>query len=205
MRTQTDEQNTPSSFKLGMSNAETLPERVRQCAQQIAESGPVAVGGLFDLTSQRLVRFSAAITRNQHDAEDAVQSVLIRVTLNPELLVQTKSPWAYLLQMVRNESLAVLRKRKRLTPLGSILDLLTKRSVDHLEKEDTYRLIWKELRKLPTDQCEVIVLRIWEDLNFREIAEILEIPTPTVASRYRYGLEKLSIRLGKKPVEVVDV
>lgn len=133
-----------------------------------------------------------------------MQSALVRVTLNPELLTQPKSPWAYLLQIVRNESLLVLRKRKRVTPLGSIIDLLTKRSIDHLEREDTYRLIWKELRKIPTQQCEVIVLRIWEGLTFQEIAEILEVSTPTVASRYRYGLEKLSRRLGKNPTEVID-
>ncbi len=187
-----------------MSNSDTLPERVRQCAQRIAESGPEAVGGLFDLTSQRLIRFAAAITRNQHDAEDAVQSALVRVTMHPELLILPQSPWAYLLQMVRNESLVVIRKRKKNTPLGSIIDLLTKRSVDHLEREDTYRLIWKELRKLPTDQCEVIVLRIWEGLTFQEIAEILEVSTPTVASRYRYGLDKLARRLGKNPMEVID-
>lgn len=187
-----------------MSSVDTLPEQVRQCAQRIAENGPVAVGGLFDLTSQRLIRFAATLTRNQHDAEDAVQSTLVRVTMNPDLLVHPKSPWAYLIQMVRNESLLVIRKRKRLTPLGSILDLLTKRSIDHLEKEDTIRLIWKELRKIPTCQCEVIVLRIWEDLTFHEIAEILGVPTPTVVSRYRYGLDKLALLLGKSPAEVVD-
>jgi len=187
-----------------MSNVAPLPEQVREHARRIADSGPVAVGGLFDLTSQRLLRLAAAITRNQHDAEDAVQSALMGVTMKPRLLVESHSPWAYLLQMVRNESLVVLRKRRRVMPLGSIIDLLTRRSVDQLEQEERYRLIWKELRRLPTAQCEVIVLRIWEELSFEEISAILEIPTPTAASRYRYGLEKLAKRLGSSFAEVVD-
>jgi DNA-directed RNA polymerase specialized sigma24 family protein len=32
---------------------------------------------------------------------------------------------------------------------------------------------------------------VWEDLSFREIAELLSAPLQTIASRYRYALEKL--------------
>ena len=188
-----------------MTSAENFNEQVRESAERIADSGPAALAGLFDLTSQRLVRFATAITRNQHDAEDAVQGALVRVTMEPELLQAAQSPWPYLLRMVRNESLLIMRKSKRCSPLGSIIDLLTRRSVDHIEKEDTYRVIWQELRKLPTEQCEVVVLKIWEELTFAEIANILEIAPATAASRYRYGLAKLAKRLGQNEAEVLDV
>jgi RNA polymerase sigma-70 factor (ECF subfamily) len=47
------------------------------------------------------------------------------------------------------------------------------------------------LRRLPEEQREVIVLRVWGQLSFQEIADALEAPPNTVASRYRYGLAKL--------------
>jgi RNA polymerase sigma-70 factor (ECF subfamily) len=38
-------------------------------------------------------------------------------------------------------------------------------------------------------------LKLWEHLTFEQIAEALEIPANTAASRYRYGLDKLRERL----------
>jgi RNA polymerase sigma-70 factor (ECF subfamily) len=49
----------------------------------------------------------------------------------------------------------------------------------------------RALRALPEDQREVIVLHVWGEFTFLQIAEILEISSNTAASRYRYGLAKL--------------
>lgn len=179
----------------------TFPERVRQCAERIAESGPAALAGLFDLTAQRLVRYSVTITRNQHDAEDAVQGTLVRVADAPRFLCRADEPWAYLLRMVRNESLLIMRRRKRWASLLSLTDLLTSRTVDEVELEETYREVWAALRTLPTEQSEVVVLKIWETMNFAQIGDVLSISPATAASRYRYALEKLS----RKLVRAADV
>ncbi len=160
-------------------------------AKELAESGPSALGGLFDLTSQRLVRYAIAITRNQHDAEDAVQSVLSRVASQPQRLSGAEQPWAYLLQMVRNEVLQSLRKRSRLQFLSDLRDLLTRCPVDELEKEETHRAVWTALRRLPPSQAEVVVLKIWEEMTLAQIAQMLAISPDTAASRYRYGMQKL--------------
>jgi RNA polymerase sigma-70 factor, ECF subfamily len=173
----------------------TFSEQVRSCALRIAESGPAALSGLFDLTSTRLVRFATTITRNQHDGEDAVQSALVRVAGLPRILHQADAPWAYLLRMVRNEALVVLRRKKRLLFGYDLTDLLTRRSVDMLDQEDTHRAIWLAMRSLPTEQSEVVVLKIWEEMTFAEIAAVLDLPLSTVASRYRYALTKLAAQL----------
>jgi RNA polymerase sigma-70 factor (ECF subfamily) len=47
------------------------------------------------------------------------------------------------------------------------------------------------LRGLPEEQREVIVLHVWGQMSFEEVAEALAIPANTAASRYRYGLSKL--------------
>jgi len=56
---------------------------------------------------------------------------------------------------------------------------------------------------LPTEQSEVVVLKIWEAMTFSQIAEVLEISPSTVASRYRYGLEKLAATLHTTKAEVI--
>lgn len=178
-----------------MSTSAEYSEQVRQCAALISESGCAALSGLYDLTATRLVRLATAITRNQHDAEDAVGAALVRVADDVQLLLRANHPWAYLLRMVRNESLLILRRRKRWSFIDNISDLLTRRQADQLEQDDTHRAVWLALRNLPTEQSEVVVLKIWEELTFAEIADVLAIPPATAASRYRYALEKLAVIL----------
>lgn len=165
---------------------------VRNRAENLACLGEDAISGLIDLTSQRLVRFATTITRNQHDAEDAVQTVLIQVACRPKLLHRCDEPWSYLLRMVRNESFLISRRKPRWRLLDGIRDLLVSRRVDEVELEEQYREVWLAMRKLPTEQSEVVVLKIWEAMTFAEIAVVLEITPSTAASRYRYAKQKLA-------------
>jgi RNA polymerase sigma-70 factor, ECF subfamily len=178
-----------------MNDPKSFPSRVRFCAANLAERGEDAISGLIDLTSQRLVRFACTITRNQHDAEDAVQTVLIRIGNQPELLNQAENPWSYLLKMARNESLMIVRRRKQWFSIDNLCDLLTERRVDEVQREEVYREIWLALRQLPVIQSEVVVLKIWEEMTFAENADVLEVTPSTAASRYRYAIGKLSVML----------
>ena len=51
------------------------------------------------------------------------------------------------------------------------------------------------LAQLPSEQREVIVLKIWHQHTFEMIGELLELSPNTVAGRYRYGMQKLKARL----------
>lgn len=161
------------------------------------------LGSLFDLTSQRLVRMAIAIARNQDDAEDAVQTALSRVAQNPENLRNADKPWPYLLRMVRNEALAICRKKRRWLSTHSLSELVARRCVSELEREDTHRAVWSALRSLPPEQAEVVVLKSWEEMTFAEIAVVLEISPNTVASRYQYALKKLATKLHKTAEETL--
>lgn len=181
-----------------MMDQPAFPERVRDCVDRLSTAGVDALGALFDLTSHRLVRFALALTRNQHDAEDAVQTSLVRVADRPQLLTPTACPWAYLLRMVRNDALLIARRKKRWANAVNLNDLVTNCRVDELEREETYRAVWTALRTLPPEQAEVVVLKIWEEMTFAQIATILDESANTIASRYQYAMTKLSKRLSKQ-------
>jgi RNA polymerase sigma-70 factor (ECF subfamily) len=143
------------------------------------------------------VRFAVTLTRNQHDAEDCVQTALVRVAREPGLLASIDYPWGYLLRMVRNEALLIGRRRRQRPMAGDLSDLVTFRRVDELEREETNREVWSALRTLPREQVEVIVLKIWEEMTFAEIGKILDTSPNTVASRYQYAIAKLTRRLSQ--------
>ncbi|XZE22023.1 RNA polymerase sigma factor [Pirellulaceae bacterium SH449] len=176
-----------------------LSPRIREYVVRISESGPAALAGLYDLAAQRLLRFAITITRNQHDAEDAVQAALVATVARPTAVATASEPWHYLLRMVRNESLMILRKKKRWSLsglLGSGLhDLLAHSDVSSLEQEETQRAVLLALRSLPLEQRQVVVLKIWEEMTFQEIADLLDCSLQTVASRYRYAIQKLMPKL----------
>ncbi len=185
-----------------MSGQNDFTQRVQDCTDRLAACGVDALGALFDLTSQRLVRFAVTLTRNQHDAEDCVQTALVRVAREPQLLASVAFPWTYLLRMVRNEALAIVRRKKRWPAGGNLSDLITLRRVDELDREETHREVWRALRTLPPEQAEVVVLKIWEELTFAQIGQILDTSPNTAASRYQYALAKLTRRLSPEHREV---
>jgi RNA polymerase sigma-70 factor (ECF subfamily) len=49
----------------------------------------------------------------------------------------------------------------------------------------------QSLIALPEDQRQVVVLHVWGELTFSEIADVLNVSPNTAASRYRYALAKL--------------
>ncbi|HMQ90166.1 MAG TPA: sigma-70 family RNA polymerase sigma factor, partial [Flavilitoribacter sp.] len=58
-------------------------------------------------------------------------------------------------------------------------------------RSERARIIMDALQKIPADQREVILMKEYEDLKFREIAEILDVSVNTVKSRLYYGLNAL--------------
>jgi RNA polymerase sigma-70 factor (ECF subfamily) len=60
-----------------------------------------------------------------------------------------------------------------------------------LDGDDRREAIEAALRRLPGAQREVLVLKIWGELTFEQIASQLDIPPNTAASRYRYALAAL--------------
>ena len=166
-----------------------FPARVRHCAAELARRGVSALAELFDVVAPRAVRYAQTLTRNQHDAEDALQAAFVRVALYPRSLAEADHPWAYLLRIVRNEALKITQRKRA--------EELVSRAVEAWAEEvpfdaEARLLVQKSLEKLPPSQSEVVVLKIWEGMTFAEIADVLDESPNTAASRYRYALQKLT-------------
>ena len=165
--------------------------RFKDCVSRLTEQPERALTEMFDLAAQRLVRFAITITGNQPDAEDALQGAFSRIAFKPRLLAKADAPWPYLIRSVRNEALRIIQKRK-----GTGLELAERGSGEdsaetQVVQEETADTVRRLLKTLPKNQYEVVILKHWEELTFAEIAEALGLSQNTVASRYRYAMEKL--------------
>lgn len=137
-----------------------------------------------------LLLFAIAMTGERSSAQDAVQQVFTR--LLERGLRDVVDAKAYLYRCVRNAVLNDKKAKERNVALDEDapwFDVLNRDSVEELS-------LRRGLRTLPSEQRQVVVLRIWCGLSYTEIARLLEISANTVASRYRYALGKLREAMG---------
>jgi len=140
---------------------------------------------LYDIHGRALLKYACALLHDRPEAEDVLQQVFLRLLRNGGTEISSAG---YLFRAVRNRVLNHLRGRSREMPLGDEVQWLESPS----GSAETALALQSALRTLPDEQREVIVLRVWGQLTFEEVAGIVGISPNTAASRYRYGLEKLS-------------
>jgi RNA polymerase sigma-70 factor (ECF subfamily) len=123
------------------------------------------------------------LTRNDHDAEDVAQEAMLRAYRHLDTLRGEARPW--LLAIVRNACFTWLRANRpaEVQPLeDDVADALPGPETSAGRAMDQ-RLLNDAIAALPVQFREVLVLREQEDLSYRDIARIAEIPIGTVMSR----------------------
>ena len=143
----------------------------------------------FSELAPGLLLFARQWTRSAADAEDIVQEAFVKFWRrnhdigNRGLLYSAVRSLA--LDFIRRDARRAQREATALAEADQAIE-------PHFELEDdTQSALAAAMESLPRDQREVLVLKIWSDLTFGEIAGALEISQNTAASRYRYALINL--------------
>jgi len=148
-----------------------------------------AVRALYERHGPALVAYACSFLPDVSAAEDAVHGVFLRLLRNE--IETPQSPVSYIYRAVRNTALNVRRSSIRESPLAENQVHFTHQSGDHEAALGLQEL----LSELPEEQREAVVMRIWSGMTLEEIAVSTEVSLNTVASRYRYALEKLRERM----------
>jgi RNA polymerase sigma-70 factor (ECF subfamily) len=128
-------------------------------------------------------------------AEDIVQDVFIKLVESAGTFRLTGNLKSYLATCVANRSRDYIRGRiRRRTAMAKQAEKAPAETTSTIHlvicSEELAKLS-DALGELPYEQREVITLHIHGNLRFRQIAELQNVSTKTVQSRYRYGLDKL--------------
>ncbi len=148
----------------------------------------------FEVHGPRLLLCARQWTRTLADAEDVVQEAFVRYWRHQRHL--PGDPQALLITSIRRAAIDHARRESRRSAREDKADggLEERESVfiaQPSEEAERRREIEAALQKLSDLQREVLVLKIWNELTFEQIAAILDIPANTAASRYRYALGAL--------------
>jgi len=150
---------------------------------------------LYEQHGAALVAYGCALSGNRAAAEDAIQQVFLNLLKTG--IAEPENPRAYLYRAVRNRIFNAVRGASR----EAVLDAAEAWFAAPAGVIENSLALQAALLELPAEQREVVVMRIWADLTFEEIAAVLAIPPNTAASRYRYGLAKLRERMQPRSVE----
>ena len=136
--------------------------------------------------------FARQQARFSDDAEDLVQEAFVRIwrlyghtgEVSPGLVYRAIRRLA--IDWARSIDRRRIREEKVYleSPFSSSFER-------NLETDERNQALLRAVEKLPKEQSEVLTLKIWGELTFDEIARTLELSLNTVASRYRYALQKL--------------
>ena len=153
-----------------------------------------AAAALYDRHCRGLYLYARSLTGDAARSEDVAHEAFVRL-LERDPLRPPDSVQAFLYAIVRNLIRDDLRKiavRRKTDPL------LLERRAGTWQGPCSEEEVVAAVQDLPSEQREVVVLKIYAGLTFAEIAEVGGLSLATAASRYRYALEKLAETLSKE-------
>jgi RNA polymerase sigma-70 factor (ECF subfamily) len=165
-------------------------------AARLAGGDPVAFAELYDACADRLHPYLVARLGSRADADDVLQETFAHLARTRGKLAVVENLVAYVFAAARNEANRLASRRARevkhrleleLTPDA----LFQEAACDEIQDRENAEWVTASLTRLSPQYREIIVLKVYADLTFREISVITGLPQGTVATRYRSALEQL--------------
>jgi RNA polymerase sigma-70 factor (ECF subfamily) len=145
----------------------------------------------LDDHAPRFLLFARQKARCEADAQDLVQEAVMEAA--QRISNGVPPPVALVYATIHRRAIDWARAEDRRHGRESAVNLEAPPAWFDTDVEERERanLIQEAMSRLPEIYREVVTLKIWAGLTFAEIADSLQIPANTAASRYRYGLEQL--------------
>lgn len=149
--------------------------------------------------SMRIFPLAARMLKNDEEAEDAVQEIMIKLWNNRKQLNKHPNVSGFVFLTARNYCLDQLKKRRI-----SQVDILHPRLTadlyidqDQIEFEDVLKLVHQKLNELPENQKEVLLMRDIDGLEFDEIVSITNLKIEHVRVLLSRARKHLRVQLKK--------
>ena len=162
---------------------------------RMADGDGAAFRELYEQTSSAVYGFALSILKNNHDAEDVMHDTFIKMYTSAVTYKPMGKPLAWILTIVRNLCYTRMRTGSVCEDISEYEDLV--HSDEHGSVMDKI-VLQEALSKLDFEERQIVVLHSLTGLKHREIAEILELPTGTVLSKYNRSIKKLKKQLEEK-------
>lgn len=164
-----------------------------------------AFNELFARYQAKIYSYIYSMVNHPDTANDLFQDTFTKVITKMDKNYNEEGKWiAWVMRIAHNATIDYLRKAKRFVQVSStktedegadffhrVEDEGALNAVDlYIQQEDKKRM-FKHISRLPEDQRAVVMLRHYDELSFKEIAEITGVSINTALGRMRYALLNL--------------
>ena len=158
-------------------------------ALRLADDEQSAWAELYDATADALFQYVTVLAGNPDAAADVFQEAFVRLYKSRDRLREVDDLKAFVFTVIRNETNRWLSQRRKRTAEAVIDEPIV--ACTNVSKDDDTELIRHALTTLSKQEQELIQLKVYAQMTFAQISEILKLPIGTCASRYRRSLEKM--------------
>lgn len=173
-------------------------------SEQLNAGNPADFKKIYDATMQMLFKVSFRIVNDEEAAEDIVHDSLIKANEKALVFPSLNDVKYWLIRVVKNASLNYLKRKERERKAYEKVLYEDHRKSDSGEtdllKQETISEAREALEKLPENLREVLMLREYGDLNYKEIGKILGITEGNVKVRIFRAREQLVKLIGEENV-----
>jgi len=145
----------------------------------------------------KLYRFARRLLKNEEDAKDAVQEVIIKLWEKCNMIDSTKNIEAFAMRVTKNYCIDKLRTRHiQLVPIKGIFP--TQKSLNPdimLEQKEQVKIVEKIIASLPAKQRAILQLRDIEGMEMQEIAKIMNMKPNNVKVNLSRARKKVKEKL----------
>ncbi|WP_337177164.1 RNA polymerase sigma factor [Paludisphaera sp.] len=164
-----------------------------------ASGDPATFVALHDALADRLHHYLASMLGASADADDVLQETFLRLARDRDRLGEVDDPTAFAFAVARNEARRWLdARRRRADRAAAARDLFVEADSDDPEAREAAEDAAIALAALDPRDREVVELKIFAGLTFREIGAIVGRPLGTVASRYQSALGRMRSALTRR-------
>lgn len=187
--------------------AERYSDEELLARHQIGESG--SFGEIVHRYAGELYRFLARFTGNAAAAEDLMQETFLQVHQSAEKFDQSRRLRPWLFTIAANKARDYLRSQRRRTEVSLDADVGNNgeesvtfaeifRGNDALPEEvigraEQQELVRRAVQELPPALRQVLLLGYFQQLPYKEIAEIVGVPVGTIKSRLHTALKRFAM------------
>lgn len=170
------------------------PQQLEGLMAGLAAGDRESLAQLYHRTRAAVYGLALSILGSGHDAEDVTQDTYVTAWEKCHLYRPQGTPMAWLLTITRNLARMKLRDRGRTQDLGEEQWHAIPAQSPSVTPED--RAVLEAALSILSDQeRQIVMLHAAAGLKHREIVKLLELPLPTVLSKYRRALSKLKNKL----------
>ena len=143
---------------------------------------------LYRRYRRRIYVYAYSLLKRLHEADEALQEVFGKLISNTGAFTRADNVSSFLFTVCRNHCLNMLQARKNAPqqPSENGFEIYQVRNpIDDAAKREEIGRLNSAIGSLPEEQREVVVLKVFSELTFSQIAEAIGLPQGTVATRYR--------------------